>query len=66
MIPELEERKKARKAAKEKRASKNEAIHDTILDLGKAVEDTEEGSPEEKELLKRRDRFIKSFNRSKK
>lgn len=61
----LEEKKKARKAAKAKRQQNLGSLQSSILSLGKKVEGTKPGSKEEKSLLKRRARFIKAFNRSK-
>ena len=61
----LKKRKKARVAAKKKMETDLKEASDKILKLGKQIEDTKEGSDEEKALMKRRNLYINYFNRRK-
>lgn len=62
----IEKRKKAREKAKKLRNKDLGEATDKILDLGKRIESTKEGSDEEKSLMKRRNLYINYFNRRKK
>jgi hypothetical protein len=61
----LEKRKKARDAARKKRDKDLDQTSDRIIELGKQIEKTKEGSDEEKSLMKRRNLYINYFNRRK-
>jgi prefoldin subunit 5 len=61
----LEKRKKARAAARKKMEKDLDQASDRILKLGKQIEETKEGSDEEKALMKRRNLYINYFNRRK-
>jgi hypothetical protein len=65
-VSRLEKRKKAREKAKVLRDKDLKEASDKILKLGKQVEETKEGSDEEKALLKRRNLYINYFNKRKK
>lgn len=64
--PRLEERKKAREAAKKEREKKYNNYSDQMISFGKQIEETKEGSPEESSLLRRKDKWERAYNRSKK
>jgi hypothetical protein len=61
----LEKRKKARAAARKKRDKDLDQTSDRIIELGKQIEETKEGSDEEKALMKRRNLYINYFNKRK-
>ena len=64
--PRLEAKKKAREAARKEREKKYNNYSDQMISFGKKIEETKEGSPEEKSLMNRKNKWERAYNRSNK
>jgi len=64
--PILVKKQKARDAAKAAREKSYDLYSTQMIDFGHKIERTEEGSKEEADLIKRKNRIEKAFKRSRK